>query len=261
MCNEFAVIARHISKIYRIYDSRGDRLKDLIGLKNAGEDFYAIRDISFTVKRGEVIGLLGLNGSGKSTLANMLAGVSLPTRGNLAVAGTPSMIAISSGLNNNLTGIENIDMKGLMMGMTQKEINALKNDIIEFADIGRFINQPVKTYSIGMKSRLGFAISININPDILIIDEALSVGDSTFSSKCLERINSFRERGKTIFFVSHSISQVKDFCTKAMWLEFGRIKAFGQTDEVIPMYERFIHAYNGMGKEERKEYKNKIAHR
>ncbi len=260
MNNDFAVIAQHISKIYRIYDSKGDRLKDLIGLKNAGEDFYAIRDISFSVRKGEIIGLLGLNGSGKSTLANMIAGVSVPTKGTLTVAGKPSMIAISSGLNNNLTGIENIDMKGLMIGMTQREINALKNDIIEFADIGRFINQPVKTYSSGMKSRLGFAISININPDILIIDEALSVGDSTFSNKCLERINSFRERGKTIFFVSHSISQVRDFCTKAIWLEFGRIRAFGLTDDVIPMYERFIRTYNGMSAEERREYKMNLPH-
>lgn len=260
MSNEFAVLAQHVSKVYRIYDSKGDRLKDLIGLKNAGEDFYAIRDIGFAVKRGEVVGLIGLNGSGKSTLANMIAGVSTPTEGTLSVAGTPSMIAISSGLNNNLTGIENIDMKGLMIGMTKKEISALKDDIIEFADIGRFINQPVKTYSSGMKSRLGFAISVNINPDILVIDEALSVGDSTFSSKCLKRINSFRERGKTIFFVSHSISQVKDFCTKAMWLEFGRIKAFGQTDDVIPMYERFIHAYNGMDEEKRREYKRTHSH-
>lgn len=258
MKKEYAVIAHHISKTYKMYDDKKDRIKDLLGLKNNGENFDAIKDISFKVEKGDVVGLIGLNGSGKSTLANMLAGVTVPTDGELTIVGVPAMIAISSGLNNNLTGMENIDVKGLMIGLSQKEINNLKEKIIEFADIGRFINQPVKTYSSGMKSRLGFAISVNVNPDILIIDEALSVGDSTFANKCLERIQQFREEQKTIFFVSHSISQVKAFCSKVMWIEYGKIKAFGMSDEVIPMYERFISSYNKMSEKERAEYKNKI---
>lgn len=256
--SEYAVVADHVSKCYKMYENKKDRLKDLLGVHNVGEKFYAIKDISFQVKKGKVVGLVGLNGSGKSTLADMIAGISVPTEGNISIAGVPSMIAISSGLNNNLTGMENIEVKGLMIGLTPKEIDGLKESIIEFADIGKFINQPVKTYSSGMKSRLGFAISVNVNPDILVIDEALSVGDSVFANKCLARINLFKEEGKTIFFVSHSISQVRDFCTEAIWLEYGRIKAMGMTEEVLPMYERFTYQYNRMSEKERKEYRDKI---
>lgn len=191
-------------------------------------------------------------------MANMIAGVTVPSEGTLIAKGHSAMIAISSGLNNNLTGMENIEVKGLMMGLSRKEIEKIKDNIIEFADIDDFIYQPVKTYSSGMKSRLGFAISVNINPDILVIDEALSVGDSTFANKCLARVNDFRQENKTIFFVSHSISQIQEFCSEAIWLEYGHIKAMGDTSEVLPMYERFIRTYNKMSADERKEYKKTV---
>ena len=256
--NENAVIAANISKCYKMYKNQKERLLDVLWFEDVGEKFYAIQNVSFQVGKGEVVGLIGLNGSGKSTLANMLAGITVPTEGKLEINGTSAMIAVASGLNDALTGMENIELKGLMMGFSLKQIEALKPGIVEFADIGQFIDQPVKTYSTGMKARLGFSISVNINPDILIIDEALSVGDSTFSEKCLLKINEFKDKGKTIFFVSHSISQLSEFCTKILWLEYGMLKAFGRTDEVLPMYERFVHTFNKMSSAEKNEYKKTI---
>lgn len=255
---QYSIIADNVSKSYKMYKNQKERIKDLLWFRDYGEDFYAIKNLSFKVNQGEVVGLIGLNGSGKSTLANMLTGVSIPSEGNMIINGIPAMIAVSSGLNNSLTGMENIELKGLMIGLTLKQIEQLKPSIIEFADIGQFIYQPVKTYSTGMKARLGFAISVNVDPDILIIDEALSVGDSTFSQKCLNKINEYKEKGKTIFFVSHSLSQIKDFCDKILWLEYGMMKAYGVTSEVLPMYERFVSSFNKMSNEEKKEYRNTI---
>ena len=253
-----AVIAENITKMYKMYKDNKERLKDLLLGKSTAQDFYALKGLSFRVQEGDCVGLIGMNGSGKSTLANIISGISVPTCGTITMNGVPSLIAISSGLNKQLTGIENIEVKGLMIGLDMKQINELKKGIIEFADIGDFIYQPVKVYSSGMKSRLGFAISININPDILVIDEALSVGDPTFAKKCLDKMNAFRERGKTIFFVSHSLSQIKDFCNKAMWLEYGVMKAYGLTEEVLPMYERFLNMYNKMTKEEIEQYQKTV---
>ena len=251
-------MAENISKSYKMYKNQKDRIKDLLWFSDCGENFYAIKNLSFKVKKGDVVGLIGLNGSGKSTLANMLTGVSVPTEGEITINGTPAMIAVSSGLNNSLTGMENIELKGLMIGLSLKEINKLMDSIIDFADIGQFIYQPVKTYSTGMKARLGFAISVNIDPDILVIDEALSVGDSTFAQKCLDKINQFKEKGKTIFFVSHSIPQIREFCNKALWLEYGMLKAYDRMEEVLPMYERFIRNFNKMTDAEKREYKETI---
>ena len=258
MDNNLAVVARNVSKTYRIYNSSNERMKDFLFPGKYGEEIHALRNLSFEIPKGEVVGLIGLNGSGKSTLSNIIAGISEPSAGKIYINGEVSIINISSGLNKNLTGIENIEMKGLMIGLSPKEIRELKDKIIEFAELGKFINQPVKTYSSGMKSRLGFAISVNINPDILVIDEALSVGDMAFSGKCLEKMNEIRAQGKTIFFVSHAINQVKSFCTKAMWLEYGILKAYGELDEVTPMYERFAKQFNKMSSAERVEYRNSI---
>lgn len=253
-----AVIAENVTKMYKMYESNHDKIKDLLFGKGKGKDFYALKGISFRTREGDSVGLVGMNGSGKSTLANIISGISVPTNGTMILNGSSSLIAISSGLNGQLTGMENIEVKGLMIGLTMKEIDALKQEIIEFADIGDFIHQPVKLYSSGMKARLGFAISININPDILVIDEALSVGDPTFTQKCLDKMNAFREEGKTIFFVSHSLSQIKKFCNKVMWLEYGIMKAYGDTEEVLPMYERFLDSYNKMSKEEVEQYRLKV---
>lgn len=256
--SDYAVIAENLSKKFKIYNSSAEKIKDFLLPGNYGEDFPALRNLSFEVPKGEVVGLIGLNGSGKSTLSNIIAGISEPTGGRIYVNGEPAIINISSGLNNNLTGLENIELKGMMIGLTRRQIQNIQNDIIDFAELGNFINQPVKTYSSGMKSRLGFAISVNINPDILIIDEALAVGDMTFANKCMDRMNEIREQGKTIFFVSHAIGQIKSFCTKAIWLEYGVMKAYGEVDEVAPMYERFARIFNKMSAQERLEYRKGV---
>jgi len=252
---EYAVVVKNVSKIYKVYKNQKDKVKDFLFPGDWGKDFYALKNISFAVNKGDCVGLIGMNGSGKSTLAQILCEISQPSVGSVSIDGTPAMIAIGSGLNGALTGVENIELKGLMIGLDKKQIEALKDDIIEFADVGEFIYQPVKSYSSGMKARLGFAISVNINPDILVIDEALSVGDMTFTQKCLDKMQEFRDAGKTIFFVSHSMSQVESFCNRVLWLEYGKMRAYGTTEEVMPMYKNFVSVFNKMSKEEQKRYK------
>ncbi len=254
----YSVRVENVSKKYKMYRKTSDKLLDILIPNGYGDDFYALKNISFEAKQGDVIGFLGINGSGKSTLSNIITGVIPPTSGTVDVKGEASLISISSGLNNQLTGLENIELKGLLLGFSRKEIKELTPQIIEFADIGDFIYQPVKKYSSGMKSRLGFAISVNVDPDILVIDEALSVGDQTFADKCLDKMNEFKERGKTIFFISHSLGQVKKFCDKAAWLEAGEIKAFGSIKEVMPQYEAFIKKYKALSKEEQKKFKDEM---
>ena len=257
MEKEYAIIANGVSKAYKMYQSADEKLKDFLFSKSYGKSFYALRDLTFKVEKGDIVGLVGINGSGKSTLAEILGGITVPTEGSIIINGTPAVIAISAGLNNQLTGIENIELKGLMIGLTVAEVEQLKDQIIEFADIGEHIYQPVKTYSSGMKARLGFAISVNVSPDILIIDEALSVGDLTFTQKCLEKMDEFRNSGRTIFFVSHSLEQMKRFCRKIIWLEYGRMKAYGTTNDVIPEYYKFVTNFNKLSKTEKEEYKMK----
>ena len=256
--NKYSIIAKNISKGYKMYSSPKQKLMDLILPKGAGKTFYALKDLSFKVEKGEVVGLLGLNGSGKSTLSNILGGVSMPTSGEIKINGESALIAIGLGMNNFLTGIENIELKALMMGYKKSEVEEIKQEIIDFADIGEFINQPLRTYSSGMRSRLGFAISVYTNPDILVIDEALSVGDPTFTQKCLDKMNEFKESGKTIFFVSHSLPQIKQFCNKAMWLEYGRLREYGDVEEVLPRYQAYINDINKMSEKEKAEYKRKV---
>ncbi|MCM3238274.1 teichoic acids export ABC transporter ATP-binding subunit TagH [Heyndrickxia oleronia] len=253
-----SVVFEHVVKKYKMYKKNSEKLLDILFPDGYGENFYALQNISFTADRGDVIGVIGVNGAGKSTLSNLITGVIPPTSGKIEIVGQASLIAINSGLNNQLTGRENIELKCLMLGFNKKEIRALMPEIIDFADIGKFIDQPVKSYSSGMKSRLGFAISVNINPDILVIDEALSVGDQTFADKCLDKMNEFKEKGKTIFFISHSIGQVKKFCQKALWLEAGEVKAYGTIKEIIPQYEKFLKEYKAMTKEEQRNFKQLV---
>ncbi|EJR28061.1 MULTISPECIES: teichoic acids export ABC transporter ATP-binding subunit TagH [Bacillus cereus group] len=255
----YKVKFEHVTKKYKMYSKPSDKLKDLFFRDNNGDYHYALNNVSFEVPEGEIVGIVGLNGSGKSTLSNLIAGVTIPNKGKVTINGSASLIAISSGLNNQLTGIENIELKALMMGLTKDQIREITPKVIEFADIGKFIYQPVKTYSSGMKSRIGFAISVHINPDILVIDEALSVGDQTFTKKCLDKMNEFKEQGKTIFFISHSLSQVKNFCTKALWLHYGRFKEYGDIHEVVGHYEEFLKKYNQMTAEEREKQKEEEA--
>jgi teichoic acid transport system ATP-binding protein len=251
------VIVKNVSKKYKLYKSTSERLLDVLLPKNYGEDFYALRNISFEADEGDVVGFLGINGSGKSTLSNIIAGIVPPTSGEVEVKGQTALIAVASGLNNELSGRENIELKLLMLGFGKNEIKQLEPEIIEFSELGKFIDQPVKSYSSGMKSKLGFAISVNIDPDVLIIDEALSVGDKAFAEKSLNKMKEFKERGKTMFFVSHSIGQMKQFCEKIVWLEFGQLKMYGSVEEVIPAYEQFLKEYKSMSKKEQKKYRER----
>ncbi len=255
---EKSVELMNVTKNFKMYEKTSDKLLDILLPGGYGEDFYALQNINLTAYEGDVIGVVGVNGAGKSTLSNIISGIIPPTSGSISINGQASLIAIASGLNNQLTGRENIELKCLMLGFSKKEIQNLEPEIIEFAEVGKFIDQPVKKYSSGMKSRLGFAISVTINPDILVIDEALSVGDQTFADKCLDKMNEFKEKGKTIFFISHSMKQVKNFCDKALWLEFGEVKQYGPIDEVLPEYKKFLKDYKAMSKKEKKEFKERV---
>lgn len=256
---EKAIIARNITKKYKLYSNTKERLLDLITPRDYGEDFYALQNVNFEANKGDIVGFIGVNGSGKSTLSNILAGIVPETEGTVEVNGEVSLIAVAAGLKNDLTGRDNIELKCLMLGFNREEIKAIEPEIIEFSELGKFIDQPVKSYSSGMKSRLGFAISVNVDPEILIIDEALSVGDKAFAEKSLEKMQEFKRMGKTMIFVSHSIGQMKKFCEKILWLEFGMVKEYGPVEEVMPQYEDFLKKWKKMNKKEREQYQKEAS--
>ena len=232
-------------------------IKDLHkSYKTGKSELHVLKGINFSVKEGELVAIMGSSGSGKSTLSSILAGISEVDAGSVKIVGEQSLIAINTGLNSELTGLENIKMKGALLGLSKKRIDEITEGVIEFAELGDFLYQPLKTYSSGMKSRLGFSISINLNPDIVIIDEALSVGDSSFSAKCIKKIEEFKTEGKTIFFISHSISQIKSFCNKGLWIEGGYLMEYGDLESVADKYEAFVNEYKKKTPKEKKKLKN-----
>lgn len=219
------------------------------------DSFWALQGVSFDVYDGDIVGVVGTNGSGKSTLLNIISGIIPQTSGELLINGSISVVAIGEGLNNQLTGRENIQIKQLMMGKTQAEIDKNMTDIIEFSELGEFIDQPIKTYSSGMRSKLGFSIAVHDDSDIMIIDEALSVGDATFSAKALKKIEEFMHSGRTIFFVSHSLAQVRQFTNKTMWIQYGKLQSFGTTEEITNQYQKFSDEFKVMSNDEQKKFR------
>ncbi len=233
----------NLTKIYNLYEKPIDRLKESlsIGHKCYHKEHYALKDVSFTVNRGESIGIMGINGSGKSTILKIITGVLNPTSGKVVTHGKISaLLELGAGFNPEYTGIENIYLNGTMMGYTKEEMKERVPSIVEFADIGDFINQPVKTYSSGMFARLAFAVSINVEPEILIVDEALSVGDIRFQLKCIEKMKQMMKGGTTVLFVSHDVNAIRRFCTRAIWLRHGVIEEDGDVNRISDKYLDFL---------------------
>lgn len=253
---EYKVRVDNVSKVYNVTKNKKKLWNMIVPfMDNKNEYYQALKNVSFDVEPGDSVGIVGLNGSGKSTLSNLLGGVSEPSTGKIEVNGEASLIAISAGLNMELTGKENIRMKCLMHGMSEKEIDEKYTDIVEFSELEDFMNQPIKSYSSGMQSRLGFSIAVHTNPDVLIVDEALSVGDDTFANKCIKRMDEFRAEGKTIFFVSHSIGQIQKMCNKALWIHYGEVREYGDCIPVVGLYARFVRGYNQKPKHIQQRYK------
>ncbi len=251
--SETAIKVTNVSKIYKLYDTPAARLKDALGLsrKQAYREHAALHDITLEIKKGETVGIIGTNGSGKSTLLKIITGVISQSRGEVEVAGRISaLLELGAGFNQEYTGIENVYLQGTMMGYTREEIQGKMEAILEFADIGDFVHQPVKTYSSGMFVRLAFAVAINIEPEILIVDEALSVGDVFFQSKCYRKFEEFKEMGKTILFVSHDLSSITKYCDRAILLNKGVKVMEGTPKEAV---DRFKMALVAQEEEKRRE--------
>jgi homopolymeric O-antigen transport system ATP-binding protein len=235
-----AVEARNLTKIYRIYQSPVQRLKEICFRKSYHSDFVALRDINFSVPTGGTFGIIGENGAGKSTLLKILANTLKPTSGDLSINGrTAALLELGAGFNPELTGEENIYLNAYLMGLSKAEIDAKKAEIISFSELGQSITRPVKTYSSGMHVRLAFSIATSVDPEILIIDEALSVGDEYFQKKCIDRMMSFREKGKTIIFCSHSMYFVQQLCKRALWIHGGAMQSIGEAGKIIMEYQNY----------------------
>ena len=247
MSSEISIKVENLSKCYQIYDQPRDRLKQFIvpRLQRAiGQpsrqyfrEFWALKDVSFEVKRGETVGIIGRNGAGKSTLLQILCGTLSPTQGNVEIKGrVAALLELGSGFNPEFTGRENVYMNASVLGLSNQEIDARLDEIIAFADIGDFLDQPVKTYSSGMYIRLAFAVVVHVDADILIVDEALSVGDMYFQAKCMAHMKRLMNSGVTVLFVSHDTSAVKALCARAVYLDHGKVVAIGPTDDVVEAY-------------------------
>ena len=241
--DNIAISVSHLTKIYRLYDKNSDRLREALHLtkKRLSSERYALRDVSLSVKKGETVGIIGTNGSGKSTILKIITGVLNKTEGDVQVNGRISaLLELGAGFNMEYNGIENIYLNGTMIGFSEEEIDQKLDAILEFADIGEYIYQPVKTYSSGMFVRLAFAVAINIEPEILIVDEALSVGDVFFQAKCYRKFEEFKKMGKTILFVSHDLSSISKYCDRVILLNQGVKLAEGNPKEMIDSYKQLL---------------------
>lgn len=239
-----AIRVTNLKKVYKLYDRPSDRLREAFGLgkrKSLAKEHYALNGINMTVQTGETVGIIGTNGSGKSTILKIITGVLNPTEGEVEVNGRISaLLELGAGFNMEYNGIENIYLNGTMLGFSEKEIQQKLPAILEFADIGDYVYQPVKTYSSGMFVRLAFAVAINIEPEILIVDEALSVGDVFFQAKCYHKFEEFKQMGKTILFVSHDLGSISKYCDRVFLLNKGELLGEGSPKEMIDAYKRVL---------------------
>lgn len=252
--SEFAIQVKHLDKMYKLYNKPSDRLRETLGFKVPVREHYALRDVNFQVERGETVGIIGTNGSGKSTILKIITGVLSPTAGEVKVDGRISaLLELGAGFNMEYTGIENVYLNGTMMGFSKEEVDARLQDILDFADIGDFVYQPVKSYSSGMFVRLAFAVAINIDPEILIVDEALSVGDVFFQAKCYRKFEEFKKMGKTILFVSHDLSSISRYCDRVILLNKGVKLEEGSPKQMVDMYKQLLVGQDPAKAEEKKE--------
>ena len=242
--SEVAVRIDHVSKSFRMYRERNQTIKSAImrGRTSVHEDFWALKDVTFDVPTGSTFGLIGSNGSGKSTLLKCLANIYFPNEGTITHFGRiAAMLEVGSGFHSELSGRDNIYLNGSILGMSKKEIGGKFDEIVAFSGVEEFIDQPVKNYSSGMYVRLGFAIAINVDPDILVVDEVLAVGDTEFQEKCFQKFRDFRKAGKTVILVSHSMETVEEMCDQAAWINHGELITSGKAAPTIAAYKDSIH--------------------
>ena len=251
---------KHLSKMYKLYEKPSDRLKEALGLsrKKRYREHYALHDVNFDIHEGECVGIIGTNGSGKSTILKIITGVLNPTEGDVIVDGRISaLLELGAGFNYEYSGLENVYLNGTMIGFSKEEIDARLDDILAFADIGDFIHQPVKMYSSGMFVRLAFAVAINIDPEILIVDEALSVGDVFFQAKCYHKFEEFKKQGKTILFVSHDLGSISKYCDRVILLNKGHMMDQGKPKAMVDMYKQLLVKQNPVKQVEAAEVKSR----
>lgn len=260
MENNLAIKVNNVTKTYKLYEKPIDRLKESLSRKQYHRPFNALNDVSFEVEKGTTVGIIGTNGSGKSTMLKIITGVLSQTSGTVETAGSISaLLELGAGFNMDYTGIENIYMNGTMMGFSRAQMDEKLNDILEFAEIGDFVYQPVKTYSSGMFVRLAFALAINVDPDILIVDEALSVGDVFFQSKCYKRMEEIRQNGTTILMVTHDMGSIIKYCDKVVVLNKGDKVAEGPAGEMVDLYKKILAGKYGQEEEKEEPLSSQIA--
>ena len=243
MSSDFSIKVENLSKCYHIYDKPRDRLMQMLarGKKQFSREFWALRDVSFSVARGETVGIIGRNGSGKSTLLQMICGTVSPTSGVVHTRGrVAALLELGAGFNAEFTGRENVFLNAAILGVQQEEMESRMEKVLAFSELGDFLDQPVKTYSSGMYARLAFSIAIHVDPEILIVDEALAVGDARFVAKCMRRIKDIQEKGATILFVSHDVGSVRTLCERAIWLDKGHMVEQGNVFPVTGQYMEFM---------------------